>query len=105
MNLFLQILAVVLLLQSYLVHSDRVYSIQTVLGSCQNSSLELRCLISDKNVTWFKNGNKLDVSGDRMTVEPTSDKTILTIEHITIDDEGKYSCNDTTDPGNITGKS
>lgn len=109
MSLFLQIIAVVLLLHFHLVHSDRVSSEKTE-GGCQSSSLKLKCQTSSENVIWFKNGNELDVSGDRMTVNYTTvGSTIveasLTIKDITIDDEGNYSCINTTDPSPITGKS
>lgn len=110
MNLFLQIIAVALLLQFDLIHSNGVTSIKKVPG-CQFSSLKLKCnSMNLENVTWFKNNVSLDVSGDRMTVESeTSESEIvelyLIINDITIDDEGHYSCIDTTNPSPITGKS
>ena len=110
MNLFLQIIAVALLLQFDLIHSNGVTSIKNVPG-CQFSSLKLKCIGKNlENVTWFKNNVSLDVSGDRMTVEfETVGSEIvelyLIIYNITIDDEGDYSCINTNNPSSITGKS
>lgn len=105
MNLFLQIISIAFLPQFDLVYSDRVYSYGNH-PDCQSSFLKLKCSsFATTNATWFKNGDKLDVSAARLSVMSEDGKPTLTINDITIDDEGDYSCINTNNPSSITGKS
>ena len=92
------IAVVALLLQFDSVHS---FDVSVVTNSaCQSPCIELQCGNFGTTInTWFKNGDSLNVSTNRFSVSGNR----LIINDITLDDEGYYSCINTSNSSAVTG--
>ncbi|XP_064634017.1 twitchin-like isoform X9 [Lineus longissimus] len=64
------------------------------IKSTEKQPVRLECKAKNPHkhpTTWFKNGQKLE-SSDRMKITEENGKEVLVIDELSLDDEGKYTC-------------